>query len=113
MKDLLNIEDGGQEILTFPGGFSCRNVALFLEKVSFVPSPPQPTKSNAPIILLTNQDLPNIPRHESELNGVSYQHGDLNGGNILIDANHNVWLIDFAVNKKNIRSKEMLMLSPK
>ena len=79
-----------------------------------MPPPPNPqNQMHQSFLHFANQDLPNIPRHESELNGVSYQHGDLNGGNILIDANHNVWLIDFAVNKKNIRSKEMLMLSPK
>ncbi len=54
--------------------FSYRNVVKFLE-----------------------EDLPSIPRRDSESHLVCYQHGDLNMSNILIDDSQNVWLIDFAV----------------
>eukprot|EP01114_Cavostelium_apophysatum_P020086 TRINITY_DN6634_c0_g1_i4.p1 TRINITY_DN6634_c0_g1~~TRINITY_DN6634_c0_g1_i4.p1 ORF type:complete len:814 (-),score=150.15 TRINITY_DN6634_c0_g1_i4:79-2520(-) len=71
ITEVLNT-DSSQEYLTFPGGVKFRNVAHFLEK-----------------------DLPSIPKRRMESHYVSYVHGDLNGSNILLDANNNVWLIDF------------------
>lgn len=75
--------DPNMEYLEFPGGYKFRNVADFLEF-----------------------DLPKIPRRSTECHFVSYGktplfssntvvHGDLNSNNILVDANNNVWLIDF------------------
>jgi hypothetical protein len=61
------LENGGEETLEFPGGLKVRNVASFLEK-----------------------DLPNLPRRDQERHYVSYVHGDLHGGNILMDPNENV-----------------------
>jgi protein-tyrosine phosphatase/nicotinamidase-related amidase len=40
-------------------------------------------------------DLDGLPRDHSGTSYLSYVHGDLNGANIIIDQNENVWLIDF------------------
>eukprot|EP01027_Heterolobosea_sp_BB2_P014941 GEZU01021421.1.p1 GENE.GEZU01021421.1~~GEZU01021421.1.p1 ORF type:complete len:403 (-),score=94.20 GEZU01021421.1:196-1404(-) len=63
---------GKRETLEFPGGFTARNVADFLE-----------------------YDLPRIQRNPGEQHYVCYVHGDLHGGNVLIDSSDNIWLIDF------------------
>eukprot|EP01087_Luapelamoeba_hula_P018930 TRINITY_DN6185_c0_g1_i1.p1 TRINITY_DN6185_c0_g1~~TRINITY_DN6185_c0_g1_i1.p1 ORF type:complete len:939 (-),score=88.84 TRINITY_DN6185_c0_g1_i1:55-2847(-) len=73
VADIMGVADGSIENILFPGGQVYRNVATFLE-----------------------HDLPTIPRRATEQNLVAFQHGDLNGGNILIDDNRNVWVIDFA-----------------
>ena len=39
--------------------------------------------------------LDNLDRNHSGTSYMSYVHGDLNGANIIIDQNENVWLIDF------------------
>jgi len=64
--------DSGQKVLDFPGGMSLPNVSGFYED------------------FLARHPLPAQDYHY-----VSYVHGDLNAANILVDANHNVWVIDF------------------
>jgi protein-tyrosine phosphatase/nicotinamidase-related amidase/aminoglycoside phosphotransferase (APT) family kinase protein len=62
----------GQQMLDFPGGISLPNVCEFYEN------------------FLAHHPLPVHDYHY-----VAYVHGDLNAANILIDAHHNVWVIDF------------------
>jgi protein-tyrosine phosphatase/aminoglycoside phosphotransferase (APT) family kinase protein len=62
----------GQKVLNFPGGLSLPNVCQFYED------------------FLAHHRLPMHDYHY-----VAYVHGDLNAANILIDAHHNVWVIDF------------------
>ena len=64
--------DSGQKMLDFPGGLSLPNVCEFYED------------------FLAHHRLPTHNHHY-----VSYVHGDLNAANILVDAHHNVWVIDF------------------
>lgn len=40
-------------------------------------------------------DLEGLIKHSSSSSFFSYIHGDLNGGNVIIDAQKNVWMIDF------------------
>ncbi len=61
-----------QQMLDFPGGLSLPNVCAFYED------------------FLIRRPLPAHDYHY-----VSYVHGDLNAANILVDAHHNVWVIDF------------------
>jgi protein-tyrosine phosphatase/nicotinamidase-related amidase/aminoglycoside phosphotransferase (APT) family kinase protein len=63
----------GQETLKFPGGLSLPNVSDFYED------------------FLVHHRLPANDYHY-----VAYVHGDLNAANILVDAHHNVWVIDFS-----------------
>jgi nicotinamidase-related amidase/aminoglycoside phosphotransferase (APT) family kinase protein len=62
----------GQKVLDFPGGMSLPNVCEFYED------------------FLAHHRLPVGDYHY-----VAYVHGDLNAANILVDAHHNVWVIDF------------------
>jgi nicotinamidase-related amidase/aminoglycoside phosphotransferase (APT) family kinase protein len=62
----------GQKVLDFPGGMSLPNVCEFYE--DFLAHHP-------------------LPAHDYHY--VAYVHGDLNAANILVDAHHNVWVIDF------------------
>ena len=64
--------DSGQKMLDFPGGMSLPNVCGFYED------------------FLAHHRLPAQDYHY-----VAYVHGDLNAANILVDAHHNVWVIDF------------------
>src|SRR5215472_504411 len=64
--------DSGQNVLDFPGGMSLPNVCGFYED------------------FLAHSRLPAHDYHY-----VAYVHGDLNAANILVDANYNVWVIDF------------------
>jgi nicotinamidase-related amidase len=64
--------DVGQKMLDFPGGMSLPNVCGFYEHFL---------------------DHTRLPGHDNHY--VSYVHGDLNAANILVDAHHNVWVIDF------------------
>ena len=64
--------DVGQKVLDFPGGMSLPNVCGFYEHFL---------------------DHTRLPGHDNHY--VSYVHGDLNAANILVDAHHNVWVIDF------------------
>jgi protein-tyrosine phosphatase/nicotinamidase-related amidase len=41
------------------------------------------------------KDLDSLDEYQSNYHYVSYVHGDLNGANIIIDAQKNVWMIDF------------------
>lgn len=61
-----------QRMLDFPGGLSLPNVCAFYED-----------------FLIRHQ----LPAHDYHY--VSYVHGDLNAANIMVDAHHNVWVIDF------------------
>jgi protein-tyrosine phosphatase/nicotinamidase-related amidase/aminoglycoside phosphotransferase (APT) family kinase protein len=62
----------GQKMLDFPGGMTLPNVCAFYED------------------FLAHHRLPAYDYHY-----VAYVHGDLNAANILVDAHHNVWVIDF------------------
>jgi len=64
--------DSRRKVLDFPGGMSLPNVCEFYED------------------FLAHHRLPTNNHHY-----VSYVHGDLNAANILVDAHHNVWVIDF------------------
>src|SRR5215467_2283545 len=64
--------DSGRKMLDFPGGMSLPNVCGFYED------------------FLAHHRLPAGDYHY-----VAHVHGDLNAANILVDANHNVWVIDF------------------
>ena len=64
--------DSRQKVLDFPAGMSLPNVCAFYED------------------FLAHHRLPAHDYHY-----VAYVHGDLNAANILIDAHHNVWVIDF------------------
>jgi protein-tyrosine phosphatase/nicotinamidase-related amidase len=63
--------EGAGEILEFPGGRRVPSVARFYE-----------------------QELDQLPRRQ-RAHYVAQLHGDLNGANIIVDAQKNVWLIDF------------------
>jgi protein-tyrosine phosphatase/nicotinamidase-related amidase len=58
--------------ITLPGGRTCPNLCNFYE-----------------------QDLPEVLPLAAGSSYFSYVHGDLNGANIIIDAQDNIWLIDF------------------
>ena len=62
----------GQKVIDFPGGMSLPNVCAFYDD------------------FLAHHRLPVGDYHY-----VAYVHGDLNAANILLDAHHNVWVIDF------------------
>ena len=64
--------DSGQRVLEFPDGMSLPNVCEFYERF-----------------------LAHHPLSAHDFHYVAYVHGDLNAANILVDANHNVWVIDF------------------
>lgn len=64
--------DSGQRVLKFPDGMSLPNVCEFYERF-----------------------LAHHPLSAHDYHYVAYVHGDLNAANILVDANHNVWVIDF------------------
>ena len=64
--------DSRRKVLDFPGGIALPNVCEFYED------------------FLAHHRLPTHNHHY-----VSYVHGDLNAANILVDAHHNVWVIDF------------------
>ena len=49
------------------------------------------------LYLFYEQDLPEISSRAGMATYFSYVHGDLNGSNIIIDGQGNVWLIDFAM----------------
>jgi protein-tyrosine phosphatase len=63
----------GEKMLNFPGGLSLPNVCEFYE--DFLVRHPMPV---------------------NDYHYVAYVHGDLNAANILVDAHHNVWVIDFS-----------------
>src|SRR5215475_5991366 len=61
-----------RKVLDFPGGLSLPNVCEFYEDF-----------------------LTQYRRPAQDYHYVAYVHGDLNAANILVDAHHNVWVIDF------------------
>lgn len=65
-------QDPNSVVLEFPGDYLVRNVADFYQEA-----------------------LSKIGETNTEYHYVSYIHGDLNGANILVDGQDNVWLIDF------------------
>ena len=64
--------DSRRKVLDFPGGMSLPNVCEFYEDF-----------------------LAQHRRPAQDYHYVAYVHGDLNAANILVDAHHNVWVIDF------------------
>ncbi len=54
--------------------------------------------------------LQNLTESNSPSHYVSYLHGDLNGANIIVDAQENVWLIDFFHTHKGHILKDLLKL---
>jgi protein-tyrosine phosphatase/aminoglycoside phosphotransferase (APT) family kinase protein len=64
--------DSRRKVLDFPGGMSLPNVCGFYEDF-----------------------LAQHRRPAQDYHYVAYVHGDLNAANILVDAHHNVWVIDF------------------
>jgi len=64
--------DASRKVLDFPGGMSLPNVCEFYDD------------------FLAHHRLPTHDYHY-----MAYVHGDLNAANILVDAHHNVWVIDF------------------
>lgn len=68
-------------------GFSIPNVCDFYEK-----------------------DLAGLKENNSPYHYMSYLHGDLNGANVIIDAQENVWIIDFFHTHKGHVLKDLLKL---
>lgn len=56
------------------------------------------------------RDLGNLKENITPYHYVSYLHGDLNGANIIIDAQENVWLIDFFHTHKGHILKDLIKL---
>jgi len=73
--------------------------AAQLERLPLVPhyrfSPEWAGRKDSPLCDFYERWLPEYREDESEFHFVSYVHGDLNGANLLLDANDNVWMIDF------------------
>ncbi len=65
-------EQVNERYLNFPNGRQVNNICLFYE-----------------------EELDKIPETRRDSTNFSYVHGDLNGANIIIDSQENVWLIDF------------------
>ncbi len=47
------------------------------------------------LVLFYSEDLSKLPSNRADSVYFSYLHGDLNGANIIVDGQENVWLIDF------------------
>lgn len=47
------------------------------------------------VVLFYERTLHDLPRRPADQIPMSWQHGDLNGANIILDGHRNVWLIDF------------------
>lgn len=56
------------------------------------------------------KDLVNLKEYNAMSHNLSYVHGDLNGANIIIDAQNNVWLIDFFHTHKGHIIRDLLKL---
>lgn len=76
-----------QEILTLPGNVEVPNLCKFYE-----------------------EELDQLPRHKGKSWYFSYIHGDLNGANIILDDNRNVWLIDFFHTHRGHVLKDLIKL---
>lgn len=77
---------GRASILEFPGQRRVQNVVRFYESV-----------------------LPNLPRPPRS-HYFAHIHGDLNGANIIVDAQNNVWLIDFFHSHRGHVLKDLIKL---
>lgn len=71
VESLLGVPQTGQEIEIVPG-YSLPNPCIFYEK-----------------------DLLELKEYNAITHNTSYVHGDLNGANIIVDGQDNVWMIDF------------------
>ena len=56
------------------------------------------------------KEIKNLKEENSPYHYLSYLHGDLNGANIIIDAQENVWLIDFFHTHKGHILKDLVKL---
>ncbi|EPG73700.1 isochorismatase family protein [Leptospira fainei serovar Hurstbridge str. BUT 6] len=86
VEGLLNTTVEGNEI-ELPGKRKAYNICNFYEK-----------------------DLPTLKEYGSSPRYLSYVHGDLNGRNIIIDAQRNVWLIDFFHTHRGHVLKDLIKL---
>ncbi|MCY3411131.1 MAG: isochorismatase family protein [Candidatus Heimdallarchaeota archaeon] len=84
---LLDIEDSNSDTIKVIDGISCYNPIRFYE-----------------------QDLPEIDFRANRSHYISYVHGDLNGANIIQDANDNIWLIDFYHTARGHILKDLIKL---
>ncbi|KAG2378658.1 hypothetical protein C9374_008297 [Naegleria lovaniensis] len=82
-------QHGEEKYLIFPGGFRVKNIVHFLR-----------------------DSLPKIKQGylAKSFHYVSYVHGDLNGRNIILDTNENVWLIDFEYTERTHILKDVAKL---
>nr|CAG4715317.1 unnamed protein product [Naegleria fowleri] len=82
-------QPGEEKYLIFPGGFRVKNIVHFLR-----------------------DSLPKIKQGylAKSFHYVSYVHGDLNGRNIILDTNENVWLIDFEYTERTHILKDVAKL---
>ena len=80
---------GEEKYLVFPGGFRVKNIVHFLR-----------------------DSIPKIKQGylAKSFHYVSYVHGDLNGRNIILDKNENVWLIDFEYTERTHILKDVAKL---
>ncbi len=62
------------------------------------------------VCLFYEQQLDTLPRRPGDSVFFSYVHGDLNGANIIIDAQGNVWLIDFFHTHRGHVLKDLIKL---
>ncbi|MCG6162326.1 isochorismatase, partial [Leptospira bandrabouensis] len=56
------------------------------------------------------EDLVSLKEYSAVAHYTSYVHGDLNGANIILDAQNNVWLIDFFHTHKGHILKDLIKL---
>ena len=78
---------GEEKYLIFPGGFRVRNIVHFLR-----------------------DSIPKIKQGylAKSFHYVSFVHGDLNGRNVILDSNENVWLIDFEYTERTHILKDVV-----
>ncbi|MBE7438740.1 MAG: isochorismatase family protein [Spirochaetales bacterium] len=69
-----------------------------------------PGLSAASVVPFYQSELPTLQEYVPGQHYVSYVHGDLNGKNILLDAAHNVWLIDFFHTHRGHVLKDLIKL---
>ncbi|KAL9650837.1 hypothetical protein ABK040_001887 [Willaertia magna] len=83
------VKPGEEKYLIFPGGYRVKNIVHFLDI-----------------------SLPKIKTGylAKSFHYVSYVHGDLNGRNIILDSNQNVWLIDFEYTERTHILKDVSRL---
>lgn len=81
------VQENDPALLHFPGGRTCRHPALFYE-----------------------ENVGRLLKMSAGSAWFSYVHGDLNGANIIVDAQENVWLIDFFHTHRGHVLKDLLKL---